>query len=216
MKCINFGKFDKKLLIPVVGGLIRLGYKYIVKSNSKYKILTENPFLHTIYVNIGMILAFIPYLIIKCRTKNSSDSSNKSINRSKLLIKLRVDDDIFKKKKFARIRFIFYSTVFDFSQSLLYTIFALNNSFNLWNFDIILFSIFSYLILKTKLYRHQYISIIIIIILGFVINVTEDVKKDIEINSAFEITMIFISEICFSLSLVLAKYNMEKNYCSPY
>ena len=107
MKCINFGKFDKKLLIPVVGGLIRLGYKYIVKSNSKYKILTENPFLHTIYVNIGMILAFIPYLIIKCRTKNSSDSSNKSINRSKLLIKLRVDDDIFKKKKFARIRFIF-------------------------------------------------------------------------------------------------------------
>ena len=107
MKCINFGYFDKKLLIPVVGGLIRLGYKYIVKSNSKYKILTENPFLHTIYVNIGMILAFIPYLILKCRSKNSSNSSNKSINQSKLLIKLRVDDDIFKKKKFARIRFIF-------------------------------------------------------------------------------------------------------------
>ena len=127
MKCINFGKLDKKLLIPVVGGLIRLCYKYIVKSNPKYKILTQNPFLFNIYVAFGMILALIPYVIIKCRSKNSSDSSNKAIHKSKLAIKLRVDehDDIFKKKKFARIRFIFYSTVFDFSQSFYYILFLL-------------------------------------------------------------------------------------------
>ena len=116
MKCINFGKIDQKLLIPVVGGLIRLGYKYIVKSNSKYQILTQNPFLHTIYVNIGMILAFIPYLIIKCRSKNSYNSSKKKITQSKLNIKLRVEDhDILKKKKFVKIRFIFYSAILDFA-----------------------------------------------------------------------------------------------------
>ena len=28
--------------------------------------------------------------------------------------------------------------------------------------------------------------------------------------------MIFISEICYSLSIVIVKYNMEKNYCGPY
>ena len=28
--------------------------------------------------------------------------------------------------------------------------------------------------------------------------------------------MIFVSEICFSLFIVIEKYNMEKNYCSPY
>ena len=221
MKCINFGKLDKKLLIPVVGGLIRLCYKYIVKSNPKYKILTQNPFLFNIYVNIGMILAFIPYLIIKCRSKKSSNISNELINQSKLNIQLIVNEvgeyDIVEEKKFARIRFIFYSTVFDFSQCLLYSIFALNNSFNLWNFDIILFSIFSYLIFKTKLYRHQYISIIIIIILGFGINITEAYKSDTKNTSdAFEITMIFVSEICFCLIFVISKYNMEKNYCSPY
>ena len=213
MKCINFGKFDKKLLIPVVGGLIVLCYKYIVKYNPKYKILTENPFLYNIYVAIGMILAFIPYVIIKCRSKNSSDSSNKAIHKSKLAIKLRVDehDDIFKKKKFARIRFIFYSTILDFAQTLLYTFFTLNNSFNLWNFDILLFSAFSYLLLKTKLYRHQYISIISIIILGLFLNINEAYKTDAENTSgAFEITMIFVSEICFSLLIVIEKYNMEK------
>ena len=40
MKCITFGKIDKKLLIPVVGGVITLTYKYIVKYNPKYKIAT--------------------------------------------------------------------------------------------------------------------------------------------------------------------------------
>ena len=114
MKCINFGKLDKKLLIPVVGGLIRLCYKYIVKSNPKYKILTQNPFLFNIYVNIGMILAFIPYLIIKCRSKKSSNISNEFINKSKLNIQLIVSEvseyDIVDEKKICKnkIYFLFY------------------------------------------------------------------------------------------------------------
>ena len=200
MKCINFGKFDKKLLIPVIGGLITLIYKYIVKNNPKFKMLAQNPFLVNIYVAFGMILAIIPYLIFKHRTKNVSNSSNILRNESKLSIKLRVvDRDIFNKKKFAKIRFIFYSTVFDFAQTLLCALFALNNSFNLWNFDIILF------------------SMIIIIILGFGLNITEAYKDDTENTSgAFEIIMIFISEICFSFGIVIIKYNMEKNYSNPY
>ena len=71
--------------------------------------------------------------------------------------------------------------------------------------------------LKTKLYRHQYISIISIIILGIFLNINEAFKTDTKNTSgAFEITMIFVSEICFSLLIVIEKYNMEKNYCSPY
>ena len=58
---------------------------------------------------------------------------------------------------------------------------------------------------------------IIIIILGFGLNITEAYKDDTEnTSSAFEITMIFISEMCYSLSIVIIKYNMEKNYCGPY
>ena len=218
MKYISFGKIDKKLLIPVVGGLTTLIYKYIVKNNPKFKMLAQNPFLVNIYVAFGMILAIIPHLILKNRSKKDSNNQRKLIEHSKLNIELIVDDyDIFDRTKFAKFRFIFYSTVFDFAQSLLYSLFALNNSFNLWNFDILLFSLFSYLMLKTKLYRHQYISMIIIIILGFGLNITEAYKDDTEnTSSAFEITMIFISEMCYSLSIVIIKYNMEKNYCGPY
>ena len=50
--------------------------------------------------------------------------------------------------------------------------------------------------LKTKLYRHQYISMITIIILGIFININEAFKTDAKNkSSAFEITMIFVSEI---------------------
>ena len=71
--------------------------------------------------------------------------------------------------------------------------------------------------LKTKLYKHQYISVIVIISLGFGLNVIEyfklNEKKKIEL---LEITMKLLSEICLSLSMVIAKYNMEKTYSIPY
>ena len=218
MKYITFGKIDKKLLIPVVGGLITLSYKYIVKPNPKYNIATQNPFLWNIYVALGMILAIIPHLILKHRSKSSLNISKPPKEQSKLNIELIVEDyDVFERRKCAKYRFILYSTIFDFSQTLLFTLFALNNSFNLWNFDILFFSIFSYLMLKTKFYRHQYVGMISIIILGIGLNITEAYKEDAENTSnLFEISMIFISEICFCLTLVITKYNMEKNYCDPY
>jgi hypothetical protein len=59
---------------------------------------------------------------------------------------------------------------------------------------------------------------IIIITLGFGLNVIEYFKLD-ETEKGLdplEISMKFVSEICLSLSLVIIKYNMEKNYCNPY
>ena len=59
---------------------------------------------------------------------------------------------------------------------------------------------------------------IIIIILGFGLNIIEYFKFDEEEKKIdfFEILMKLISEIFFSLVVVISKYNMEKNYCSPY
>ena len=219
MKCINFGQINKKLLIPVISGVITLIYRYIIKYNPKYKIATQNPFLLNAYVAFGMILAIIPYLILKQRSKQSFINSEELQDKSKLEINLLYNkDDIFKKTKFAKYRFIVYSTVFDFTQTLLSTLYCSFCVYNLWIFDIIFISLFSYLMLKAKLYRHQYISMIIIITLGFGLNVIEYFKLD-ETEKGLdplEISMKFVSEICLSLSLVIIKYNMEKNYCNPY
>ena len=78
-------------------------------------------------------------------------------------------------------------------------------------------SLFSYWILKTKFFKHQYLSIIIIIILGLVLNILTYFKSDT--NNKIDpvaILMKFLSEIFLSLTMVISKYNMQKNYCSPY
>ena len=80
-------------------------------------------------------------------------------------------------------------------------------------------SLFSYLILKTKYYKHQFISIIIIVILGFGLNIIiyfqlDDTEED-GLNFLY-IFIQFIIELCLCLDGVIMKYNLEKNYCEPY
>ena len=220
MKCINFGDVNKRLLIPIFGGIIRLIYIFLIHRNPKYEIATKNPFILNIYTSVGMIFSFIPYLILKYRSKTKSISSNASQIQSKLNIEFIHSDlyeeiEIDQSKKY---KLIICSSIFDFLQVLLLTIFCIYCNYNLWIFDILFMSLFSNLILKTKLYKHQYISMIIIIILGFILNIIKyfnlgDTKNKLD---PFELSMKLLSEICLSLSMVIVKYNMEKTYCSPY
>ena len=59
---------------------------------------------------------------------------------------------------------------------------------------------------------------IIIIILGLGLNCIEYFKFDKEENkiNLFEISIKLLSEICMIAIVVIAKYSMEKTYCSPY
>ena len=220
MKCINFGKVDRKFLIPIFGGIVNLAYRYIIRLIPKGENLMENPFIINIYVSIGMILAFIPYLILKYRTKNivvQYVHYNEKQEDSKLNIKLIHNKNIEEKKRFTKYLLFFLSASFGFLQTLLLNLFCSNCIYNLWIFDIIFISLFSYLILKTKLYKHQYISMGIIISLGFCLNIIEYFKLNEEKQLyPFEIIMKLISEICLSLTMVIIKYNIEKYFLSPY
>ena len=69
MKFISLGIIDIKFLIPIFGGIISLIYNFCIKYSPKIGIIGENTFLESIYTSLGMILAFIPYLIIKKKVK---------------------------------------------------------------------------------------------------------------------------------------------------
>ena len=216
MRYINIGKVNKKFLIPVFGGIFRLIHLFLIGYNPKYQIATKNPFLLTIYTNIGMFLAFIPYIILIYRSKKSkilSDSKSESILNIEL-----IHYDIFVKNRASKYKLIALSSVFDLFQTILSFVFCLKCVYNLWILDIIFISVFSYFILKSKLYKHQYLSMVIILILGLVLNVIEYFKLgEIEDKfDIFEISMKFLMEIFFSITIVIIKYNMEKNYTSPY
>ena len=221
MRFINFGHLDIKFLIPITGGIVRLIYKYVIVLNDKYEALECNPFLISIYAYIGMIFAFIPYLIFKYRSKEvfiNSVNSEILQTKSKLDIELLVHPDIFEGVKYNKYKYIAITSIFDLINTLLSCIFCRNVVYNLWIFDIIFISLFSYIILKSKLYKHQYITMIIILLLGFALNIIEYFKLDESKNSLnfIEIFTKFLTEIFFSLAIVIIKYNLEKNFCSPY
>ena len=116
MRIITFGKINMKFLIPIIGGIIRLIYRFLVNINSKYEIILKNPFILSIYTYIGMIFAFIPYIILKYRSKKIN--SNIQENKSKLNIEL-VHYDIFKKTRLKKYKLILASSICDFSETLI-------------------------------------------------------------------------------------------------
>lgn len=221
MAIISFGKVNKKILVAIFGGLARLIYKFVINLNPKFISVVYNPFLLSIYTEIGMILAFIPFLILKSRIREQKNNSitkytKKQIQKHKLLIEYE-HYDIYKSTKWDKFKLIIISTIFDFLQTLLIYIFCMYCVYNLWIFDIIFISLFSYLILKAKLYKHQYISMIVIIILGFGLNIIEYFKSEEQVKiKPVEIFIKFIAEIFFCLNVVVNKHNMEKNFCTSY
>ena len=87
------------------------------------------------------------------------------------------------------------------------------NYVNSWPVIIISMTVFSYLFLKVKLYRHHYLSVFSIIILGLLYNILLDVfnKENMEKNYIYFITFL-CSEILNSLVYFLYKYYMHIKY----
>ena len=81
MKLISFGKVNKKFLIPLLGGITALILKYLINLMPKIEMMAENPFILNIYAEIGMILSFIPFIILKYRSKVSKIKSNDKRNK---------------------------------------------------------------------------------------------------------------------------------------
>ena len=108
MSIISLGKVNAKILIPILGGLIRLAYKYVINLNPKYDILLENPFIFCFYTSMGMMLAFIPLIILKIKSKkeinnNENDIKLKKAKKSKSVIKLQYYD-IYERKKWHKYK----------------------------------------------------------------------------------------------------------------
>ena len=198
MRFISLGTIDIKFLIPIFGGIIILIYKISMQYSPKIEIIDENPFLRSIYEALGMIMAFIPYVIIKNKSKARNKIYNEQIIKSKIYKKLKDNKYILKKMKYKKYRFILYSTIFDFLQTLLTLLFIQYFVYNIWIFDIIIMSLFSFLILKTKYYKHQFISMIIIVILGLGLNIIAYFKLDDNEEKGFNFFDLFRNMFLFN------------------
>ena len=212
MAIISFGNINKKILFAIFGGIFKLLSDLLIKflRKSKKIEIREHPFILGINAGLGYCISFIPFLIFK---RNYEYLKQKNFDVDKKLI-YNETDDYFLEKREKKFRPWLIIAFCDFFQKLLSFIYI--SLYNFWMFDILFILIFSHFILKVKLYKHHFISLMLIIIFGIIINIIYNIYEKISEEFFFKILNTFIIEIIFSLQIVVAKYAMEYKLSSPY
>jgi hypothetical protein len=210
MACINCGKIDKNIIFPIVSII------FIIIENIIFnKTIILNNFYRHIFIicigqSLGKFLSFIPFIILNKKNKNLN-KDNEIIN-DKLVYKKEYYEK-YRKIKYKKFGLIILFSFLNFILNIIYYRIMIFIEFDFWIFDVVFIIIFSYFILNIKLYSHQYLSTIIIFILGFALNIINLLA--IEVNY-INILISILTEIIFSLNIVVNKYLMEYTFCSPY
>ncbi len=164
-----------------------------------------------------MSLSIIPYFILKrlSRRRNKQEIDQKRKKSHVTILIYNDPDEVLNEKiRLKKWIIIVLSSLLDFIQKILSFVFAPKITNNFWIFNILFLSIFSYFILKEKLYNYQYISLIVIIVLGIILNIIN--LYDSERNTIIWLPLIFLVEVIYSLVAVLNKYTREICFCTPY
>ena len=181
--------------------------------------LFKNKILTNIFISFADIFAVIPYIITKKRSKSKVIKTNiKFLNlikeESRIGYKHKeiydIQDSVKNKKYYILlIGIVFFANYFMF-------VYTFKISSNTWITYILFTSIFYYLICKAKLFSHHYLSIIIILLAGLIIDIfRNNFKNDFETDIIGFIFSI-IRVILLSFNYVIIKYTMKIKFASPY
>ena len=206
---LRLGTINKNIFSIILGGVFAFSSGLLLDFES---MIFQHPILINIFISAGKIFALIPFVILKIRVKKNkiSNENNGSINIKKFIHKTQMKELI--KGKWI---YILLSSLTSFIQSIL-LLYTLEIKTNFWIVEIVFTSLFYYLILKVKLYKHHYLSIIIIVSTGIILDlVFKNLQNDL-INSWLLFLLRLFREIVFSLREVIEKYAMEKKFCSVY
>jgi hypothetical protein len=168
--------------------------------------------MNNLYSAITKLLSFIPFIILKIRSKKPNIKSSVDIHPNGIEY-IYIDT----KKEMIRYKYLYIllSSLLDFFSVIIQAKTA-GLKVNSWIYDIIFYSIFYYLIFKIKLYKHHYLCIIIIIIVGLILDLSIGyLQNDIK-NNLVLFLLRLLREILYSLQGVIDKYIMEKKFCSVY
>ena len=206
MALISLGKIDINL-VPLLIGCI---FCFLNRLSNQYEgtLLLKNAILTNIFISTSKLFTIIPLLILKFRSNRVISNELQNVNSFNKLVYIYTD----KKMEIIQYkgRYILLSAVIFFVQSIFMAL-AIQIKTNSWIWNILITSIFYYLFFKIKLFKHHYLSIIIIILIGFIIDlVLKNLQNDISDNLTLFLFRI-IREILYSFHDVINKYIMEKN-----
>ena len=194
---------------------------YIFKDYAKYN---KHSLIIGFNAGIGMSLSIIPLLIVKTKSRRDKKKDKSKVNQTQTLIgtntasswgDLSYLEKYDKKKLRIQKYLILLACAFlDFAQKFLSFFLKSLIINNIWMFNIIFISIFDYFILRAKLYKHQYISCIIIVLLGIAATVIGLLGETG--NIPLKLFLCIGIEIMYSLAIVLSKFLMDYRSCTPY
>ena len=211
----SFGKINKYFIFPFLCPIICMICNYLLISIIQDYNLENKQFFISTFVNSTYIGGGLVYFISWIRTKTEETRDNAQLynERKSSFVKYIYNEgiQIDKFKIFLILLFLsFLFTIFN-----VVDVYALDkNTFEERLYFLFFIPLFSKLLLKTNIFKHQILSILIgsigLILLFIPIALIIE-KEDTIINICM-----FISSIGFSFFLVLLKYLMIRFYISPY
>ena len=233
MAFIGFGKIDKNIIPLILGCVFCLLNRILNSAFGNY--LLSNVILTNIFISLANTLIIIPYLVYKLiskkidknKKKEDKDVNNEITKKESKNSTITDQEDDDKKLEYiynenddienvpGKLKFIILIALIFFVNYYLF-ILTIDIKTNTWTMYIVFTSIFYYLIFKSKLYRHHYLCIGLILIFGIIIDIIEEnLLKDANDKTA-NFCLSILRVILLSLNYVLIKYTMEKKYVSPY
>ena len=210
MAIIGLGKIDKSL-IPIIVGCV---FCFVNRIINQYdgSLLLENKIIPNIFIAFSDLLILIPYLILKKRSKQIKDSDIQ-ITKTYHLEYIYTNSDL--ENTQGKGRFILLSGVILFVEAIMFaSTFKIKS--NSWYLYILITSAFYYIIFKIKLFKHHYLSIIIIILSGIIIDLVLGNLQNDFLNHFFLLLISILRIILLSFYYVIVKYTIEKKFVSVY
>jgi len=221
MALIGLGAVDRNLIAIILSCIFCLLNRFINQLFQKK--LLENKVYTNIVISFAESFIVIPYIIDRKRSKgrtliNAINNINSNEEENKFEYIYEEPRDIKDDVKYKELYIILISIIFFINYSMFIYTFPVKS--NIWITYILFTSIFYYLIFKAKLFNYHYLSIIIILLTGFIIDISQaNFQKDWESNEPErEVGFIFsiVRVILLSFNYVIIKYTIEKKYASPY
>jgi len=224
--CISFGKVDKFIVFPLIGSIFKFLFQIILRKNknnsnddaNKVIDISKNAIILCISTSFGMSLSLFLYIIYYEKNNYSKKNKNSTNLSSPLSIELVYNNqyEMITSNKFT---YILISTILNFFFYFVFYSYFFNLIINYWFLDVLFIFVFSHFIFQIKLYKHQYLCMIIFTILGALLNIFISFYSDYSLNEVSNLlahALKIFGEIVFSLAIVINKYTIEQKFSSPY
>jgi hypothetical protein len=224
-KFINCGKTNRYIFSILIGAVFYAFVIVLENESTAFKDENENnphPIVYTLIYTFSLCLSFIFLIIYKIRTKRQNKNNNSITIEQNLYTRKTMKTIchqvkiVTKKEKFLWILLVSVIDYIAFSFNSIFWI-TMDKYINNWSTNFLSISLFSYFILKTKLYKHHFVCIATIVIIGLLFNIPLGVFSQEKIGNYYDYYLSFIfTGIFFNLTYVLYKKMMLKKYIKSY